>query len=213
MNPKNYFRPCRTLKEKYKRLCSWYKPFHSPRFIHVLSFELFKWGHRKNAMSIEQFLQRYAIPPKLYYKWLGEYPELQNAHEFTVMGIGITREDLAMHWKVDASVVMKSQSYYSGVWRECEEFRAELRHGIELKSEQPQVYIELIQPIPEVTTQSEAHMATQKELGCNKTDISSILDSELEHHKISDVPKYSFDIGLLASMHTGSPTEYTIVRH
>lgn len=211
MNQMDFFKKPRTLKEGYKRLLYWYKPFHSPRFIRALSFELYKWGHRENALSIEQFLLRYNIPPKLYFKWLSRYPELQVVHYFTLMGIGSRREDAALHWRIDSKVFMKSASYYSEVWRKCDEFREGLKHGMECIAERPLVYIDMPEA-PEVVAQPEVQKTLPAQQAVSAANINKDIDSDY-CSDIQNKEKYSTVNTHILVSRVALPAEYASVTH
>jgi hypothetical protein len=175
-----FFRTKLTLKEGYRRLCSWVPPFKSPKFIKQLSFELYKWAHRKDALFLPQFLKLHAIHPRVFNAWLDEHPELEYVHEMAISLIGCNREHGALHFRLSAAFVMKSQSYYSGEWKEAEKWHADLKNGVEKVAEQPQVYIQAIRAhIPVVDIIPAVSIVVHQEIALNAPVINKPI--EIDH--------------------------------
>lgn len=90
--------------------------------------DLYSWIERNpDELCFEQFLKMNKIGHTAYYRWIKEHPELQEAHEFVLMCIGLNRERGALTKRLDGSFVQVSMPIYSPAWKKVIEWRESIK--------------------------------------------------------------------------------------
>jgi hypothetical protein len=106
---------------------SWREKGPKTEDIHQLCKEMrLYFKYCPQAYSIEKYLWEKQILPRTYRRWKDKFKELQETHEYCLMGIGVRREEGALEFGLHAKTIEIVQPHYSEVWRLRERERAQL---------------------------------------------------------------------------------------
>lgn len=108
---------------------SWREIPVSEGAIEYIINELQREGDENMKMySLEKFLKKHKISHQTFDRWRQKFDRLEEAVQFFLMSIGVTREDLAIEGEIDRGMIIPTQAHYSKVWRDMEEWRAALKN-------------------------------------------------------------------------------------
>jgi hypothetical protein len=110
---------------RFKNMNSWKENELNEMFIEKFCNKLMLFADKEDSEFLEDFIYDEGVSERTFYFWCQKYPEIQNAHEYTMWRLGKKRQKKLEAY--DPSKIAVTMSSYSKRWAACEERLSKLK--------------------------------------------------------------------------------------